>query len=101
MTHHFALSVPDQDALWQWREFLLSSGVPVRERVDEEVFPSIVLQDPDGQIIEMVSQTPGLAGTEPLAELGRNLRLPSSLESRRAEIEANLPPLTVPALVGR
>jgi glyoxalase family protein len=96
MTHHFALSVPDQDALGQWREFLHSSGVPVRERLDEEVFPSIVLRDPDGQVIEVVAQTPGLAGDQPPAELGRKLRLPSSLESHRAEIEANLTPLTVP-----
>ncbi len=100
MTHHFALSVPDQDALWQWREFLHASGVPVRERLGEAVFPSIALQDPDGQVIEVVSQTPGLAGDEPTAELGRKLRLPPSLESHRAEISANLSPLTVPAPVG-
>lgn len=96
MTHHFALKVPDQDALGQWGEYLRSRGVPVRERLEEEVFPSIVVQDPDGQIIEVVSQTPGLSGGEPAMSLGKHLRLPPSLESRRSEIEENLRPLTVP-----
>jgi glyoxalase family protein len=100
MTHHFALSVPDQDALSQWREFLQSSGVPVHKRLDEEIFPSIEVQDPDGQIIEIVAQSPGLAGEGPPAALGRKLHLPPSLASRRAEIEAHLTPLTVPEQVG-
>lgn len=101
MTHHFALSVPDRDALGQWQVFLQSSGVPVQDRADEEIFPSIVLQDPDGQVIELVSQAPGLAGDELPAELGSKLRLPPSLESHRAEIAANLTPLTVSAPVGK
>ena len=100
MTHHFALGVPDQDVLGDWREYLLSNGVQANESLDEEVFPSIALQDPDGLVIEIVSQTPAVAGDEPVAELGRNLRLPSSLESRRSEIEADLPPLSVPEPAG-
>ena len=75
MTHHFALSVPDQDALGSGVSSCNSRGVPVRERLEDEVFPSIVLQDPDGQVIEVVSQTPGLAGDEPPAELGQKASL--------------------------
>jgi glyoxalase family protein len=100
MTHHFALAVPDQTALTEWWEYLQSRGVAVSERLDDEAFPSVVLRDPDGQIIEIVSQPPGLAADEPIAALGRTLHLPASLASRRAEIEANLTLLTVPELIG-
>ena len=70
MTHHFALGVPDQDALGEWREYLRSNGVQANESLDEEIFPSIALQDPDGLVIEIVSQTPAVAGDDPVAGAG-------------------------------
>jgi glyoxalase family protein len=101
MTHHFALSVPDDEALGAWHDYLSARGAPTTAIRDQAYLGSISLHDPDGLIIEVASNTPGLTADESHAELGRTLRLPPQLESRRLEIERNLPPLTVPEPISR
>jgi glyoxalase family protein len=101
LTHHFALCVPDEDSLTAWRNYLDASGVPVTDGRDRTYFRSIEFHDPDGHIIEIASATPGFSVDEPVEGLGRTLRLPAWLESRRAEIEQNLKPLVVPEPGGR
>jgi glyoxalase family protein len=101
MTHHFALSVPDDDALAGWRDYLNVKGVPTTDITDHESFRSIAFHDPDGHIVEIASQMPGFITDEASAELGRTLQLPPWLESRRCEIERNLTPLFVPDPIGR
>jgi glyoxalase family protein len=101
MTHHFALSVPDEEALAAWRDALNEAGVPTTGIRDRAYFRSIYLHDPDGHIVEIASETPGFETDEPRVELGGRLRLPPWLEADRREIENNLAPLTVPEPVGR
>lgn len=60
LTHHFALSVPDEDALASWHDFLNTSGVATTEIRDHAYFRSISIHDPDGLIIEIATDTPGL-----------------------------------------
>lgn len=101
MTHHFALSVPDEEALAAWRDVLNEAGVPTTGIRDRAYFRSIYLHDPDGHIVELASETPGFETDEGREELGRRLRLPPWLEADRPEIERNLTPLTVPEPVSR
>jgi len=101
MTHHFALSVPDEDALGAWRDHLNAINVPTTEIKDRSYFRSIYLSDPDGHIVEIASDTPGFTTDETPEELGRSLQLPPWLESRRRDIEQNLIPLTVAEPIGR
>jgi catechol-2,3-dioxygenase len=64
LTHHFALSVPDEDALASWHDFLNASGVTTTEIRDHAYFRSISIHDPDGHIIEIATDRPGLTTAE-------------------------------------
>lgn len=101
LTHHFALRVADDDALGEWRDYLSASGVPTTEITDRAYFRSISFPDPDGQLVEIATDTPGFTVDETEAELGRTLRLPFWLEPRRSEIERNLTPMTIRDPIGR
>jgi glyoxalase family protein len=95
LTHHFALSVADDDGLVAWRDYLNASGVPTTEVTDRAYFRSIAFHDPDGLIVEIATDTPGFTTDESEAALGRALQLPASLRPRRSEIERHLTPITV------
>ncbi len=101
MTHHFALSVSDENALVAWRDFLNASDVPTTDIKDRAYFRSIYFSDPDGHIIEIATETPGFMTDETQQKLGRSLQLPSWLEAQRRDIEQNLKPLVVPEPIGR
>ncbi|HEX2280515.1 MAG TPA: VOC family protein [Thermomicrobiales bacterium] len=101
LTHHFALSVADEDALGEWRDYLNASGVPTTEIKDRAYFRSIYFHDPDGHIVEIATDTPGFTVDETQAELGRSLQLPQWLQPRRNEIERSLTPITVRDPIGR
>ena len=70
-THHFALGVESEEELEAWRGYLVARGVPCTELMDRTYFKSIYLRDPDGHIVELATQGPGVTADEPLAELGR------------------------------
>lgn len=95
-THHFALSVPDEEAQLHWRERLLSAGLQVTPVLDRVYFKSIYTRDPDGHIVELATAGPGFTVDEGQDELGRNLMLPPWLEAHRAEIEQALTPFPTP-----
>jgi glyoxalase family protein len=61
--------------------------------IDRNYFHSVYFREPGGVLFELATDPPGFAVDEPLALLGEELKLPPSLESRRARIEAALPPL--------
>ena len=50
-------------------------------------------REPGGILFAIATDPPGFAVDESVAALGRELKLPPFLESRRREIEAVLPPL--------
>ncbi|MBV9491848.1 MAG: ring-cleaving dioxygenase, partial [Verrucomicrobia bacterium] len=56
----------------------------------------IYFREPGGILFEIATDPPGFTIDEPLAELGHNLRLPPWMERARSEIEAILPPITLP-----
>lgn len=99
-THHFALSVPDEETQLEWRQKFFKAGYRVSPVMDRVYFKSIYTNDPDGHIVELATAGPGFAVDEEVAELGQHLKLPPWLESRRSEIEQILRPVTVPVWSG-
>lgn len=95
-THHFALTVADEDEQQAWRNRLSRAGYRVSPVMDRIYFKSIYTHDPDGHIVELATVGPGFTVDETEAELGRSLRLPPWLEKQRGEIANELRPLTVP-----
>jgi len=70
-THHFALTIESEEELGGWYEYLRSQGVPCTEVLDRTYFKSLYLRDPDGHIVELATQGPGVTADEALEELGR------------------------------
>ena len=92
-THHFALSVPDDESQLEWREKLLTAGLSVTPVLDRVYFKSIYMHDPDGHIIELATAGPGFTVDEAPDSLGQSLMLPPWLEENRPQIETSLAPL--------
>ncbi len=93
--HHFALRVPRLDEIGGWAERLTELGHAHSGVVDRHYFRSVYVREPNGVLIELATDGPGFDVDGPLD--GERLSLPPLLEPRRAEIEANLRPLVVPA----
>ena len=64
--------------------------VPVEMYVNRDYFKSLYVLEPNGLRIEIATTGPGFTIDESLEELGTSLALPSFLENKRAEIEAQL-----------
>lgn len=91
--HHVAFRIRDED-IDAWNEHLKSLGLATSGEVERYYFRSIYYREPNGVLLELATDGPGFAADEPLASLGEKLSLPPFLEGRRADIEANLKPLT-------
>jgi glyoxalase family protein len=95
-THHFALSVPDEDTQLEWRDKLVKAGLRVSPVMDRVYFKSLYTNDPDGHIVELATAGPGFVFDEEPADLGHSLKLPPWLEGNRSTIEGLLRPIAVP-----
>jgi len=98
--HHLAFRARDADEQKRWQQQLRDRGIQVTDVKDRQYFRSIYFRDPDwtsGILFEIATDGPGFLADESEKELGESLRLPAWLESRRDEIESNLPSLTAPA----
>jgi glyoxalase family protein len=92
--HHVAFRAPDGTVQAQMAHKLaVDHGIPTTEQMDRQYFRSVYFREPGGVIFEIATDGPGFAVDEPIASLGRELKLPSFLEPHRGEIEAALPPL--------
>lgn len=89
-THHFALTVEDEEEQLEWRERILDAGIAVSAVKNRRYFKSIYTQDPDGHIVELATRGPGFMVDEPGEELGSGLMLPEWLEPQRSTIEGSL-----------
>ncbi|MFB6271637.1 MAG: ring-cleaving dioxygenase [Salinibacter sp.] len=99
MVHHVAFRVPDDETQRAWQNTLREHGLQVTDVKDRQYFRSIYVRDPDwtsGLLVEIATDGPGVLIDEDEDKLGRTLKLPSHLESRRAELDAALPTLTPP-----
>lgn len=92
-THHFALAVKDEETQLEWREKMLSAGIPVSPVMERVYFKSIYSRDPDGHIVELATEGPGVLVDETQGGLGQSLKLPPWLEPSRSQIESLLTPI--------
>ncbi len=91
--HHVAFRVADDTIQMEFREKILSKGFHITPKIDRDYFFSLYFREPGGVLFEIATDNPGFTVDEPLAELGRGLKLPKQYEPARAEIEKVLPPL--------
>jgi glyoxalase family protein len=96
--HHIAFRTPDDERQRACRELLVKSGYHVSPVMDRSYFHSIYFREPGGVLFEIATDPPGFTIDEPFEELGRNLHLPPRLERMRPQIEAILPPVTLPEI---
>ncbi len=92
--HHVAFAVATPDDQLRIQRALRAAGFNVTDVIDRQYFTSIYFREPNGVLYEIATLPPGFAIDEPLAELGRGLKLPPQEEHRRALIEQLLPPVT-------
>jgi glyoxalase family protein len=91
--HHVAFRAADDAAEFAMREKLAENhGIHTTDQKDRNYFRSLYFREPGGVLFEIATDVPG-AADEPVATLGRALKLPPPLEPRRREIEAVLPSL--------
>lgn len=101
VVHHVAFAVEDDAAEMALRERVMQSGLRPTPQVDRTYFRSVYFREPGGVLYELATLPPGFTVDEPLGELGRRLMLPPQYESRRHELEATLPPISLPEEAGR
>ncbi|MCG3089509.1 ring-cleaving dioxygenase [Sporosarcina cyprini] len=91
--HHVAFRVKDEHELRQWIARINETGLPNSGFVERYYFRSLYFREANGILFELATDGPGFTTDEPIESLGESLALPPFLESRRAEIEANIKPL--------
>lgn len=99
-THHVALRVSDRDALLRWKRRLVDLGMRVIGPYDRHYFTSIYFRDPDGVILEIATEGPGMLVDEPASnEVAQ--RVPPSALVRGGRDEALIASTTWPDPVTR
>lgn len=98
--HHVAVRVEGEDALHEWRDLFDERGYDVSRVKDRHVFHSLYVREPGGILLELATETDGVAASGPTGGPGESLYLPEWFERDRELIERQLPELTVPAGVG-
>src|SRR6185503_16941148 len=81
--HHVALAIDGLDQQLRLREELLGRGLSVTDVLDRQYFQSIYFREPGGVLLEVATTHPGFTVDEPLADLGRDLKLPAWEEPNR------------------
>jgi glyoxalase family protein len=93
--HHIAWA-SQMDDHERWRERVMEKGARATPVIDRFWFRSIYFREPSGVLFELATIGPGFGVDEDPEHLGETLILPPWLEDQRAEIEANLVPVTNP-----
>ena len=101
-THHFALRVADRDALLRWKRRLTDLGLRVIGPYDRHYFTSVYVRDPDGLVVEIATDGPGMWWDEQAGVIEQ--RTPPAEKVRGGRDEAALAALTwpepVPVIIG-
>jgi glyoxalase family protein len=94
--HHVAWSAADDAELGAFRARAVEAGARATEIIDRQYFHSVYFREPSGVLFELASRDIGFEYDEPLESLGEALKLPPQYESRRAQLEQALTPVTNP-----
>ncbi|OLE70727.1 ring-cleaving dioxygenase [archaeon 13_1_20CM_2_51_12] len=97
--HHVAFRAADDEHQKALREEILKSDLNVTPVINRNYFHSIYFREHGGVLFEVATDQPGFTIDEPPERLGTQLALPPRLEHSRAEIEKNLPPVSLPRRV--
>lgn len=97
VVHHVAFAVESDEAELAVRERVTAAGLRPTPVIDRNYFHSVYFREPGGVLFELATNAPGFAIDEPVAHLGEGLMLPHQYEAQRAEIEAVLPRIHLPA----
>ncbi len=92
--HHvaFAARIEDEQG---WRERLAEAGAHPTPVIDRFYFRSVYFREPSGVLMEIATIGPGFAVDEDPEHLGEGLSLPPRFEPLRAQLEAQLTPLSI------
>ncbi len=93
--HHIAWRAKDAKELLNWRILLQDKGYYPTEIQDRNYFKALYFHEPGGILFEIATDAPAFTVDERGDILGEKLMLPSWLESKRQELEENLPPIEV------
>jgi glyoxalase family protein len=88
--HHIAMAVEGDEEQRKILRRLQEVGIRNSGIIDRFWFKSLYFRDPDGNLLEVATKTPGYTADEPLDKLGTSLVLPKWLERSRTEIETFL-----------
>jgi len=94
--HHLAWSVTDLEYELAVRAQVEAAGGRATDVIDRFWFKSVYFKEPGGVLFEIATEGPGFSVDEHPARLGETLVLPPWFEPSRRQIEAVLPPLTLP-----
>lgn len=94
--HHVALTIPAGEGIEDWHARLVATGLKVTEIIRRFYFDSVYVRIPGGTLFELTTDGAGLSVDDDPDHIGEGLALPPFLEGWRAEIEAQLKPITVP-----
>src|SRR5262245_6068241 len=92
--HHIRFRASDdREQAEMARKLVADHNLHPTGQKDRQYFRSIYFREPGGVLFEIATDQPGFAIDEPLADLGKSLKLPPFLESRRHALAAALPSL--------
>jgi glyoxalase family protein len=94
--HHVAWASLDDEQV-AWRDRVIAGGAHPTPVIDRYWFRSVYFREPSGVLFEIATMGPGFAVDEDPAHLGERLVLPPKFEHLRAQLEATLTPIHVPA----
>ena len=94
--HHVAFRAIDDAQREAFRVPLYELGVASTETVERIFFHATYFWTPSSILFEISTDSPGFTVNETAEELGEKMVLPPWYEGDRAEIEANLPQITLP-----
>jgi glyoxalase family protein len=94
--HHVAFRASNDEHQTDLRQGIVKADLNVTPVIDRNYFHSIYFREHGGVLFEVATDNPGFAIDEPPEQLGTRLALPPWLEDSRAEIEKNLPPVSLP-----
>ena len=92
--HHVAFRVANDDILMNFREKVMKKGLNITPKINRDYFFSLYFREPGGVLFELATDNPGFTVDEPLADLGKDLKLPAQYQEMRSEIEKVLPRLS-------
>ena len=94
--HHVAFRASDDEHQKVLHQEIVRADLNVTPVIDRNYFHSIYFREHGGVLFEVATDQPGFAIDESPEQLGTSLILPPWLEQSRAEIEKNLPPVSLP-----